>query len=365
MPGQVEPPIPAGSSKVPVVRSRIAVQLILIGLALVATTGQAQVLQSSADGGQHWLVRDSGETRLSGPAGAQMRVNLPPGDVLSDLEPTPSGWLAAVRIPSGVGTELLILEGRDGETDLLGVPARAGGTFRGQPVVMLEQGHLVGLVWAEGNAHDQLAIWAASLEDGEWGQPELVSPPGPGSQLAPKGVVLGDRSWLAIWPAFDGTDDEIRWSRRVGGQWSPPQRVHADNDVPDLLPDVIAIDGGALVAWSWFDGNDYRLRTARLIDGGWSDFETIGEKGSVEAGLVRSEDGIRLLYQTVMPATWTVLELDSRGMARRTAVLRVDTYERPLLLSDESGAARLVWPALENRLQPAREHPLVWQQGQP
>jgi hypothetical protein len=310
------------------------------------------------------MAHDGGKTRLSGPGGAEMRVDLPPGAVLYDLEPTNTGWLAAGRIPTTDGTELLIIEGRDGETDLINVPARSGGKFRGQPVLLTEHDRLVGLVWAEGDAHDQLAIWAAPRDADEWGPSEQISPPGPGSQLAPVGTILDDGSWLAVWPAFDGTDYDIRWSRRVDGKWSSPERVHADNDVPDLTPDVIAIDGGALVVWSWFDGNDYRLRTARLRDGGWSDVETFGEKGSVDPGLVQVEDRVRLLYQTVSPATWTVLEFDRSGLNQRQAVLLVDTNDRPFLFAEEDDRARLHWPELERQDQPPIDHRLEWQEQQ-
>ena len=290
-----------------------------------------------------------------------MQVNLPPGAVLYDLEPIDTGWLAAGRIPSGEGSELLLIEGGGGDSILLSVPERTDGQFRGQPAVLTEQDRLAGLVWAEGDAHDQLAIWAAAWDGHEWGAPEAISPPGPGSQLAPVGVILDDGSWLAVWPAFDGTDDEIRWSRRVDGKWSTPERIHPDNDVPDLMPDVIAIDGGALVVWSWFDGNDYRLRSARLADGRWCEPKTFGDKGSGEAGLVQVDGGARLLYQTVMPASWTVLDLNRQGEALRRGILPIHTNDRPLLLVDEQGRARLHWPALESRAQPAIDYQLEWQ----
>ena len=259
------------------------------------------------------------------------------------------------------GSELLLIEGRDGKADLVNVPPRIQGAFRGQPVLLTERDRLVGLVWAEGNAHDQLAIWAAPRDADQWGPSEQISPPGPGSQLAPVGTILDDGSWLAVWPAFDGTDDEIFWSRRIDGEWSSPQRVHPENDVFDLMPDVTAIDGGALVAWSWFDGNDYRLRTARLADGIWSPVDTLGEKGSVEAGFVQSDGGVRLLFKTVMPASWTVLDFDRRGVNGRRAILSVHVSERPVLLSDDQDRARLHWPEIESRALPSIDHRLEWQ----
>lgn len=324
----------------------------------------AEVIQSSAQGASYWAVRDGAETRVGGPAGAEMVVELPPGAMLLDLEPTQAGWMASGHMPLSDGTELLLVEERDGQIELLAIPERSSSRFRGQPALLMERDRLTGLVWAEGDGPTEYEIWAASWNGSQWGATELVSPQGPGSQLAPVGIVLEDGSWLAVWPAFDGTDDEIRWSRRVDGRWSSPERVHPDNAVPDVIPDVIAIDGGALVVWSWFDGNDYRLRTSRFAGGIWSDIETFGEKGSIDPGLVRIEDGARLLYKTVNPATWTVRQLDRNGLERRQAVLSVDTNDRPLLFNEDGDQPRLHWPELQNRDLPPIDRQLEWQDQQ-
>ena len=200
-------------------------------------------------------------------------------------------------------------------------------------------------VWAAGNAPRELEIWASAWQDGEWVSPQLVSPVGPGSQVAPVGTVLEDGSWLLIWTAFDGLDDEIVWSRRAAGRWTRPEPIHADNDVPDLSPDVAPIDGGALAVWSWFDGNDYRLKTARWLEGGWQESAAFGAKGSGEPGLMRTDNGLLLLYQSVEPASWSVVDLDRAGSVRRTAMVFEETNQRPLLLPGETETGILRWPS--------------------
>ena len=196
-------------------------------------------------------------------SGAEMQVALPPGAFIRDLEPTAKGWVAAGRLPAGEGTDLLILEGGPDGTELLPVPRRGSERFRGQPVLFLEGRELVGLAWAAGDGSQELEIWAAGWQEGEWGLPEQVAARGPGSQVAPAGAVLEDGSWLLVWTAFDGQDAEIVGSRRVDGRWTEAEPIHPGNEVPDLKPELVALDDGALAAWSWFDGRDYRLKFAR------------------------------------------------------------------------------------------------------
>lgn len=326
---------------------------VLSGVVVLATAARADILQSSEDGGRLWTSRGGAEVRVHGLEGGEVRVELPPGALVRDLEPTADGWLAAGRIPAGNGSDLLLIEGRGREVDLLPVPAGSGGRYRGQPALMLEDGRLVGLAWAEGDGSRELEMWAAAWNDGEWGAPELVSPKGPGSQLVPSGAVLDDGTWLLVWTAYDGLDDEVLWSRRIGTRWTTPERVHAPNDVFDLSPVVVSTEGGALVAWSWFDGHDYRLKSARWLNGAWSESEPFGGKGSGEPGLIRAGERILLLFPSVEPAVWTVLELDQTGGVRRQAVVSREPYLRPLLVLPEADEAMLRWPD--------SDYPLEWQ----
>jgi hypothetical protein len=327
--------------------------LILAGSALSVAFSRAEILQSAEKSGSLWAVSDGAETRFGMVKGGEIQVELPPGATIRDLEPTADGWLAAGHLPSTGGTELLLIEGSKDGADLLPVPERTSGRYRGQPVILLEDQRLVGLAWAEGNGAREFEIWASVWQDGEWGGSELVSPKGPGSQVAPVGAVLEDGSWLLVWTAFDGNDDEIMASRRIGGHWTLPGPIHSVNEVFDHSPDVVAVKGGALVVWSWYDGNDYRMKSARWLDGLWQEGEVFGGKGSSDPGLTRSGDSILLLYQSVVPASWTVMELDGAGVPVRAAAVPEGTNDRPMLLVEESGDHRLRWPT--------GEHVLEWQ----
>lgn len=341
--GQTTAGSPSASSGCSTVKRTPSLYLLCVFGVLAGFPARAEIVQSAGGSGGLWAMRDGAQLRISAAAGQELEVELPPGASIRELEPTADGWLAAGLLPTSGGSDLLLIEGGEQPTDLLPVPERGTGRYRGQPVLFLESQRLVGLAWAEGNGPREMEIRASLWQDGTWGPPELVSPQGPGSQVAPVGVVLEDGSWLLLWAAFDGQDDEIVASRRFGGRWSPPEPIHDANDVPDLMPDLVPIDGGALAVWSWFDGNDYRLKTARWLGEVWRDVQVSGGKGSGESRLMLGEDRILLLFSSVEPSVWTILEMDRGGNGRRIAVVPRETYERPLLLAGGEDGAILRW----------------------
>ena len=296
--------------------------LSLLGVAaLVASTSVAGVLQSTREGGELYAVQGRDTLRIGRLGGAEQEVDIASGASLHTLEPTSSGWLAAGHRATADGTELLLIEESEGTIQSLPVPQVPGARLSGQPILLIQDDSLAGLVWAAGNELRGLEIWAAEWLHGKWGEPELVSPKGPGSQVAPRALVLEDGSWLVVWAAYDGQDDEIVWSLRSRGEWAKPERVAGDNAVPDITPRLLAIDRGALLAWSWYDGNDYRMKTSRFLDRSWTNPESFGEKGSLYPTVIQTYVGGLLLYKTVEPASWTVLALDRQGV---TSLVIVD-----------------------------------------
>ena len=209
---------------------------------------------------------------------------------------------------------------------------------------LVERGRLVGLAWLAGAGVRETAVWASAWSGLDWSQPELVSPVGAGTQIAIDGAVLADGSWLLVWSAYDGNDDEILWSRRVGGRWSEPAVLHEPNEVPDITPALVATGRGALAAWNWFDGKTYRVRMAGFEDGGWRELGLADPAGGVSPGLTAHQDGLLLLYRTAVPPTWTLIHLDERGAILRTAVVEKETTSRPGLAPEDGLAAVLEWP---------------------
>jgi hypothetical protein len=335
----------------------------LLGVAVLAASASgAGVFQATREGGELYAVQGRETLRIGRLGGIEEEVEIPAGASIQDLEPTGSGWLAAGHSPTPEGTELLVLEESEGTINLLPVPQVAGAKLSGQPILLIQDDSLAGLVWAAGNELRGLDIWAAQWLHGKWGEPELVSPKGPGSQLAPRAVVLDDGSWLVVWAAFDGEDDEVVWSRRIQGEWTKPARVAGDNAVPDITPALAAIDGGALLAWSWYDGNDYRMKTARFFGDKWTEAKSFGEKGSLYPSLIQTDDGGQLLYKTVEPASWTVLAFDRQGIATRRAVIEGDTEDRPLVAIDEGKGALLRWQAADGSFDLERDRAAAWQE---
>jgi acyl-CoA thioesterase I len=331
-------PWTASLAKVSAGRAHLLLLLLplLPSLALLAA-GPAQAAEPAA---ALLAATGPGAWRLAPPGGEPVDLALPPGAALDTVAALAEGWIAAGTAPAG-GTApaagsataaagerelLLLLAGGDPAAPRtprqLPPPAGRTGRLRAEPLPLVEDGRLAGLVWLEGDDRRSLAVRYAAWNGSGWEEPLPISPAGAGAQLALSAARLADGSWLLAWSAFDGSDDEIVWSRGVGGAWTRPARL-TDNRVPDITPALTAAGGGAVIAWSQLAGDGYRLLAARFRDGRWSEPEVVAPGGSLYPSFepAAGADRLRLLYRTALPRGWAALELDHDGRPLRLAAV--------------------------------------------
>ncbi len=346
-----------------VVRPRGGVRLFLFLLLLAgpAASGVAiaqdeplQALSSSGDGQLLTLVPTSAGARVELPGGQTVTAALPARATVSSFAALDGGWVAAGSAPdANGGRHLFLLRGDDRAAHSLPAPLGQTGRSRSGPMLLVDGGRLAGLAWLEGDGERAFAVRSALWTGSAWKAPERVSFPGPGSQLGLTGAVLADGSWLLAWSAFDGHDDEIVWSRRLGNgsdAWQPVKRLHPDNAVPDITPSLAATaDGGALIAWSRYDGHGYALRMARFARGAWGDEHAAAPTGSLYPTFLGAA---KLLYLDVLDVLgagapgargWSVLDLDPSGRAKARASV-ASALDRPAVRFS-GGAAEMCWPA--------------------
>lgn len=317
----------------------------------LAASAPGDVLQAGRPGAELTLV--AGGDRLELPGGAVARLEIPAGGAASALAALADGWAVAGSRGDGAGgRRLFFLRGHGDRGRPLPAPAGQRVAVRQDPVLLVDGGRLVGAAWLEGDPARPLAVAAAAWDGTRWSAPERVAPPAPGSQLALAGTVLGDGSWLLVWSAFDGADDEIVWARRVGGSWLAPSLLSADNRVPDVTPGLTAVDGGgAVVAWSRYDGRSYRLRTARFAGGEWRDERWAAGAGSLFPSFAGTGERPWLLYFDASDAAaggsggWTVAELDRDAGVRRRWQTGATPDPRPAVLAAGGDEPLLAWSA--------------------
>ncbi len=295
------------------------------------------------------LLSPSGEARIELASGERISLKLPAGAALEATASLESGWIAAGTrpLPETDGQRDLVLFRGEGRTVLeIPVPAGRAAALRQEPLPLIEDGRLAGLVWLEGNSRRSFGVRFAAWNGAGWDEPRPIAAPGPGSQLALTAARLSDGSWLLAWSAFDGQDDEIVWSRGRDGAWSKPQRVvAAGNEVPDITPALTTAGRGALLAWSRFQAGEYRVVVSRFQGGTWSRPEPAGPAGSDFPSFEARDKGEPLLlFRTAVPSGWIAVELDTAGRPGRAAAIAVAERSRPVI-SAESGAASFRWPA--------------------
>ncbi len=290
-------------------------------------------------------------------------LTLPEGGMATRLEPLTNGWIAGGMQGTATGVDLFLIARQGEEVQELESPAGDGAEWRGRATPLVAKGVLEGLLWLEGDRHNRLAVRAAARNETGWGPAEVVSVPGPGSQVALSGVILEDGSWLAVWTWVDGEGDaETVWSRRDrSGSWTEPARIHEDNQTHDVEPALAAVEGGAIVVWTAFDGDDYRMRRARFDGRSWTASNHFGGRGA-SGPVLAAEPGagrMSLIYTTVAPSIWSIVEFDARGKPLAVAAVERDPRDGgPVFLNHTANdEAELVWPSFRPDF-PERREPL-------
>lgn len=326
-------------------------RLFLAVSALLSLAGSA-----GAQASRPLLLPGQDGARLQLSSGARISLPVPAGSALDTAAALQGGeWIAAGTRPDASGrSEILLLTGdAQAVTELPPPPGLISGLREG-PLPLIEEGRLAGLLWLEGGDRKSFGVQFAEWTGEGWSAPQAVAAPGPGSQLALTAARLADGTWLAAWSAFDGTDDEIVWSRRGrNGVWSAARRAAAaDNQVPDITPALTTGRDGALLAWSRFDGQDYRVVVSRFRNGAWTRPEFAGPAGSLYPSFEPAPQGrVWMLYRTAVPRGWAVAELDKAGRPVRHAAVEAanSAAERPVVRATSNGLA-LSWPSREQRL---------------
>lgn len=82
-------------------------------------------------------------------------------------------------------------------------------------------------------------------------QPPRMIETGMTSNVGPHLTFLKNGTPLVVWAGNNGDDDDIYSSSWNGKRWTPPQRLHANNGIPDYLPKII-VDQRGESAVRWF-----------------------------------------------------------------------------------------------------------------
>ncbi len=302
--------------------------------------------------GQDWayLQAAAGQRTLwLGPDQAvELPATAPPGTSISyddlvllgrDLDGIDEWAVAGVAVDRN-GPRLRLQGGRGAEIRALSSPARPADAIEITSPRWLAAngaGGVQGLAWLEATRPRGQEVWLAPYRDGAFQPAIRLIGAGPGSQTALDAAVLADGSWLLVWAAFDGRDDDLVWRLRLpDGSWSGG-RVSADNRVPDITPRVLATADGAVLAWSRFDGSVYRVRTARFARGEWRNENWAAGPDSLYPEWVGNQE--TLLFFRGATRTWTA---SGPGPSLEFAV---PTEAPPVVDVDpSSGLLRAHWP---------------------
>jgi hypothetical protein len=323
---------------------------IFVGLLLLASLAHAappelELVQPVQSKKGVLLVNSPHLATVERPTAETQEISLRAGERLTEIAETRRGWVAAgVRATKRGRRELMVVMEDAAGVERLVAPSRQKKRLRILPTLFVDKEELSGVAWLEGDDIQSLTVRFADWNGADWGPVKKVSRPARGSQTGLVGTVLADGSHLLVWSVYDGSDDEIVWSRRRGSRWTRPKRLTANNRTPDTMPAVVSIGSGALAVWSHFDGDDYKLMSARFDGRRWKRPELIGPAGSFDPRFVGLETGLFLTYKNAWPSGWSVLEIGTGGDPKRRAVVQQRPDNRPALARPGSREVTLLWP---------------------
>ena len=318
----------------------------LLLAASLAGPAAAQTLQTRSAAGEIKLQKSFAGWQLDqGRGPADLPVS--PGVRFSALRSAGSVFVAAgvERGPQGYG--LVVVRGGQGPAaEVLTPPPVAPGQLAMMPTVLLGPSGLEALLWIEGKTEQSGAVRVALWNGSAFSAPGDIAPMAAGTQTALQAIRLQDGSWLAVWSAYDGQDDEIMWSRGSRQGWSPAKAI-TGNAVPDITPVLRLVPGGVLAVWSFYDGNDYRLRSARFEDWSWTDGGVFGGKGASHPFFAEVGAQTLVSFRQVEPESWALVELADSGQPKRQVTLPTATRRPPEILSIDDQAVTIEWSSTD------------------
>ncbi|HEX6780658.1 MAG TPA: hypothetical protein VF125_01370 [Solirubrobacterales bacterium] len=111
-------------------------------------------------------------------------------------------------------------------------------------------------VWMHHDGSGYVVESAYRPEQGEWGEPTLVSAPGEEGGN-PHVAIDGKGDSLVVWRGEDEGEEFARASYRpVGGSWSEPVNVSTEGEQVQSLRAALDPEGNAIVAWSGSFGKE-------------------------------------------------------------------------------------------------------------
>lgn len=131
-----------------------------------------------------------------------------------------------------------------------------------------QTGHTIRYAFSEGNG---------------WSAPQLI-PELPWTSTTPFISAGPDGEIWVVFTGNNGDDDDIYYTRLAGATWTKPERVHAQNETPDINP-YFEIDeiGRLLVTWEGYRGDRYRMLRSVWNGEGWDEELLLEESAEAES----------------------------------------------------------------------------------
>lgn len=113
------------------------------------------------------------------------------------------------------------------------------------------------VVWTESGKKGS-SLKFSVYKNSRWSQAQPIETGMNDNRAVTVVVDTSGRPWLA-WTGTKKTYSDVFWSRWNGTGWDTPEMAHAENNVPDVNPELAIDDSGQVIlSWQTYSGGKYR-----------------------------------------------------------------------------------------------------------
>ena len=175
--------------------------------------------------------------------------------------------------------EQVFFSRRKKESWTVPVQISSGKNFVFKPAAAAGNDGTVWVIWTErGRKGSRLQFTV--YRNNRWAAPRQVETGLNDNRAVVIAVDRNNRPWIA-WTGAKKSYSDVFWSRWNGTGWDAPVMAHAENNVPDVQPELALDDSGQVVlSWKTYDQDGYVTRMRKWDGRQWQQIQPETEKKS-------------------------------------------------------------------------------------
>lgn len=169
------------------------------------------------------------------------------------------------------------------------VQISSGKNFSFKPAAAVGDDGTIWVVWTESGKKGSVLQFTV-YRNRRWAAPRQIKTGLKDNRAVTIAVDRNNIPWIA-WTGTKKSYSDVFWSRWNGTGWATPVMAHAENEVPDVQPELALDESGQpVLSWQTYAGGRYGIRMQRWNGLRWQVLQPGSEKKSVQKRIVMQKE---------------------------------------------------------------------------